>query len=105
VEHADEAVVACFRVHDYPSEYVQPLRLADLVVVWAPRRDAGDSTFVDRATTNAVSVAELLRWCDAQRATAGRVLRVDAADTDQGTSSTLNFDAVFRKMFQAARVY
>ena len=71
------------------------LKLADVIVVWSPKRDAGTSTFIDRATTNAVSVAQLIQWCDVQRAFSGRTLRVDAADTDQAKTSTLNFETVW----------
>ena len=80
------------------------LRFGDLVIVWNPRRDGGQE-MADRTTANAVVVAQLLRWCDRHRATAGRSFRTDAAKTDQSEGASLNFDYVFRKLFQQARVY
>ena len=62
-------------------------------------------TMADRATANAVTVAQLLSWCDKYKATSGRLFRADAATTDQSEGSNLAFDYVFRKCFQAARVF
>jgi hypothetical protein len=105
VEHPDESVVAVLRLHDYPSEYVQPLKFGDVLIVWCPRRDAGDMSMADRTTANAVTVAQLVNWCEKHRATQGRLFRTDAADTDQSENSNLSFDYVYRKLFQAARVF
>ena len=59
----------------------------------------------DRATVNPVTVARLQTWCENHRATAGRIFRADAAKTDQNEGSSLNFDYIFRKLFQLAQVF
>ena len=80
------------RLHNYPDGYAAPLRFGDAVVEWSPRRDTGGMTMRDRSTAYAVTVNQLLTWCEAHRATAARVHRTDADHTEQTETSNLKFD-------------
>ena len=62
----------------------------------------GAMTLQDRATTNAVSVDQLVQWCSVHKATVNISLRIDAASVDQTTDSSLAFDAVWKKCFRLA---
>ena len=105
VEHRTDSVVALLRIHNHPSEFVAPLRFADVAIVWSPQRDKGTLGVADRATVNAVSVSQLLGWCSTYGATAQSVLRADAADTDQQDGASLHFDTVLRKVFMEGRAF
>lgn len=104
VERPDETCVVLFRLHDDPHEYVQPIKFGDVLVNWAPKRDDGSMSFADRATSNAVVVANLAKWLDANRVTAQRTLRVDTASADQSDGAPLHYERVYRKLFQKAIV-
>uniref|UniRef100_A0A7S3JQN6 Uncharacterized protein n=1 Tax=Aureoumbra lagunensis TaxID=44058 RepID=A0A7S3JQN6_9STRA len=102
IERSHETCVALVRLHDDPSEYVQPIKFGDAVINWAPKRDDGSMSFNDRATSNAVVVAGLSRWLDENRVTAQRTLRIDTANAAQSDDAPLNYERVYRKLFQKA---
>ena len=104
VEHPDDSVVALFRIHDLPPEFTAPIKFGDVLLVWSPHRDGGHLTFVDRATTNAVTVNHLATWLEKYRG-ANVKYRGDSATTDQEEGSSVAFDHVYRRTFQAAKVF
>lgn len=104
VERPDETCVVVVRLHDDPNEYVQPIKFGDVVICWSPKRDDGSMTFADRATATPVVVANLSTWLDNHRVTAQRTLRIETANANQDVHSPLNYDYVYRKLFQKAVV-
>jgi len=82
--------------------YVQPIKFGDAVVNWSPKRDLGSMSFADRATSNAVVVAHLTKWLDENRVTSQRTLRIDTANAAQSDDAPLNYERVYRKIFQKA---
>lgn len=105
IERPDETCVVVVRLHDDPAEYVQPIKFGDVLICWSPKRDDGSMTFADRATATPVVVANLAKWLDANRVTAQRTLRIDTADANQDDHAPLNYDRVYRKLFQKAIVH
>ena len=104
LDHADGAVVALLRLHDLPNEYAMPLRFGDLLIAWSPQRDAGFLSLSHRATCNAQSVTALHRWCSLHAATAQFTLIRDAASSSQSVNAELEFNTVYRKLFQVSRI-
>mmetsp|Transcript_14956 Transcript_14956/g.40795 ORF Transcript_14956/g.40795 Transcript_14956/m.40795 type:complete len:504 (+) Transcript_14956:95-1606(+) len=104
IDFADGAVVALLRVHNLPGEFTQPLKFGDLLISWSPQRDGGELSVAERATCNMQSVMMLMRWCSRHGATAQHTLLKDAANTAQHEHADLDFDALFRKLFQVSRV-
>ena len=104
VDRPNSSVVCVLRVQDSPSEYAQPVKSGDAVVVWSPNRDAGGDalSFADRSTSSAPVVSNLLKWLSHHHVLSQRVFRTDAADTDQ--EGPLSFDTMYRKLFQKARI-
>lgn len=105
IERPDETCVVVVRLHDDPAEYVQPIKFGDVIICWSPKRDDGSMTFADRATATPVVVANLAKWLDGNRVTAQRTLRIDTADANQDDHAPLNYDRVYRKLFQKAIVH
>lgn len=104
VDRPASSVVCVLRVQDSPAEFAQPVKCGDAVIVWSPQRDVAGAAlgFADRATASAPVVSNLLKWLSHHRVLSQRVFRTDAADTDQ--QGPLSYDAMYRKLFQKARV-
>ncbi|KAK7233313.1 hypothetical protein SO694_00109088 [Aureococcus anophagefferens] len=103
VDRPNTSVVCALRVQDSPAEYPQPVKFGDAIIVWSPNRDNSDKlSFADRSTASAPVVSNLLKWLSHHRVLSQRVFRTDAADTDQ--QGPLSYDAMYRKLFQKARV-
>lgn len=58
-----------------------------------------------RTTTTPIVVSQLVDWLDLNRALASFRYRTDAADTEQGDGQNLDYEFVYRKLFQKTRVF
>eukprot|EP00929_Paragymnodinium_shiwhaense_P069842 TRINITY_DN35275_c0_g1_i1.p1 TRINITY_DN35275_c0_g1~~TRINITY_DN35275_c0_g1_i1.p1 ORF type:complete len:1107 (-),score=303.72 TRINITY_DN35275_c0_g1_i1:94-3414(-) len=102
LEYPATSVVGLLRLTDAPSEYTAPLKLGDVLIIWAPRRDSGELTREDLCLTNPVVISNLLGWLTKYRCLSQTMHRVEASDTEQGESMTLDYTTVYRKLFQKA---
>ena len=59
----------------------------------------------ERTTTTPIVVSNLSDWLERKRITAQRLYRTDAADTEQGEGTNLDYDYVYRKLFQKTRIF
>jgi hypothetical protein len=58
-----------------------------------------------RTTTTPVVVGNIMAWLEKNNALVSWRYRTDAADTDQGEGGNLDYDHVYRKLFQKTRVF
>lgn len=104
IECSTHSVIAVFRLIDDPSEYTSPVKNGDVVIIWSPTRDEGNMTMDDRSLANPAVVNQFIQWGERQNVLAQRIYRCDAASTEQGENSPLDYDFAYRKLFQKARV-
>ena len=50
-------MIAVLRVHDYPSEYGEPIRFGDIVIVWSPRSADHQSVCFGRSILSFIAFA------------------------------------------------
>jgi len=104
VKHSENSAIAVLRLHDDPSEYAQPVKLGDVVIVWSPHKDGESLTHDDRVLTSPIVVNMLTSFLDQNRSLSQINYRTDADGTEQGDKYSLDYRFVFRKLFQKAIV-
>lgn len=104
LKHSENPVIAVLRLHDDPTEYAQPVKLGDVVIVWSPHKDGGTFTHDDRVLTSPIVVNMLTSFLDRNRSLSQINYRTDADGTEQGDKYSLDYRFVFRKLFQKAIV-